>query len=380
MEKDLLKRYVKLTIGVIILICVASIIYYQLDFGSDSDLIELRVGHLLADQLHQPGWVVAEEMNYYSKEGFEVDHIEYSYGSIEMEHFAAGELDVAYVGAVPFLSARAAGVDIVAIASSNTEGSSLVVAEEIQNVQDLVGKTIGSPGIGSIQDYMLDKVMADYNVTFSVHRASVILLKEKFSMGEIDGYIAWEPHATRAVEENIRSAHLLFTSMNILEGHQCCVVAVRGDWIREKPHMVEKIVKIHNRAMKWVIENPQIVQELIANYSGLPQDLVQAAYPIVQYPYPPLVDVYSCKVMLQGQIDAGKIKSEDVLDIDEFIMEAINNSFVEKFKDENISMISFDSNFDINGLKFISRYAKIIYRFSMNNDLRESNRYEVLYL
>ncbi len=360
--------------GLIIVLLVLGLYYslYVLDVSPESN--KLRVGHLLADQLHQPGWVIAEEMNYFAEEGFDVVHSEYPYGSIEMEHFAAGELDVAYVGAIPFLSARAAGVDIVAIASSNTEGSSLVVAQEIQNVQDLTGKTIGSPGIGSIQDYMLDKMMADFNVEFSVHRASVTLLKEKFSMGEIDGYIAWEPHATRAVLENIRKAHVLFASDEILKGHQCCVVAVRGDWVREKPDVIEKIVKIHTKSMKWVLEHSEEAQNLIASYSGLSIDLIEAAYPIVQYPYPPFVDVESCKVMLQGQIDAGKIKGEDVPNIDEFLMNAIDNSFVEMFENENTTLISLGSMFNISGSVLKLEWLNLIQDFSMHKNIREPDQ------
>jgi len=335
---------------VIIMVAVASTgAYCWLSRTSEKPpgLMTLRVGHLLADQLHQPGWVVAKEKNYFADEGFEVVHREYSYGSVEMEHFAAGELDVAYVGAVPFLSARAAGVDVIAVASSNTEGSSLVVAEEIQNVTDLDGKIIGSPGIGSIQDYMLDKVKADNNIQFSVDRAAVTLLIEKFSTGEIAGYIAWEPHATRAVIQGIRGAHTLLNSSDILPGHQCCVVAVRGDWVREAPYIVRRIIRWHMKAMKWVLENPEDAEDLIANYSGLPIDLVKAAHPIVKHPYPPLVDMPSCKIMLEGQIASGKIKSENVPNIDEFLSEAINNSFVEDMSEELRPLMSLGSYHEI---------------------------------
>ncbi len=340
---------------VIIVVAVASTgTYYWLSRAPEKPpgLMTLRVGHLLADQLHQPGWAVAKEKNYFANEGFEVVHREYQYGSVEMEYFAAGELDVAYVGAVPFLTARAAEVDVIAVASSNTEGSSLVVAEEIQNVTDLDGKTIGSPGIGSIQDYMLDRVMATYNVTFSVHRASVILLKEKLSTGEIDGYIAWEPHATRAVVgvERVPGAHTLLTSHDILEGHQCCVVAVRGDWVREAPYIVRRIIRWHMKAMRWVLEHPVDAENLIADYSASSIELVQTAHPIVKHPYPPLVHVPSCKIMLEGQIEAGKIKSEDVPDIEEFLSEAIDNSFVEDLNEELKPPTSLGSYYEIWGL------------------------------
>jgi NitT/TauT family transport system substrate-binding protein len=338
---------------VIIVVAVASTgAYYWFSRAPEKPFkpMALRVGHLLADQLHQPGWVVAKEENYFADEGFEVVHKEYPYGSVEMEHFAAGELDVAYVGAVPFLTARAAGVDVIAVASSNTEGSSLVVAEEIQNVTDLDGKTIGSPGIGSIQDYMLDKVMADNNIEFSVHRAAVTLLLEKFSTGEIDGYIAWEPHATRAVVEKIRGAHTLLTSHDILEGHQCCVVAVRGDWVREAPYIVRRIIRWHMKAMRWVLENSSEAEDLIASYSGLSIELVQTAHPIVKHPYPTLVHANSCRIMLEGQIEAGKIKSEDVPDIEEFLSEAIDNSFVEDLDKELKPPNSLGSYYEIWGL------------------------------
>ena len=108
-------------------------------------LAPLRVGHLVVDELHQPGWCVAEERGFIKAEGFRAIHSEYIHGPQEMEHFGAGELDVAYVGAAPFPVARASGVGIVAVTSSNTEGSSLVVANDIHNISDLQGMKIGSP-------------------------------------------------------------------------------------------------------------------------------------------------------------------------------------------------------------------------------------------
>jgi len=46
------------------------------------------------------------------------------------------------------------------------------------------------------------------------------------------------------------------------------------------------------------------------------------------------VHIDSCRIMLDGQIAAGKIKSDDVPDIEEFLSEAIDNSFVEELDEE----------------------------------------------
>ena len=322
---------------IVLVVAVASVGIYYWFFRAPEKPLEpmtLRVGHLLADELHQPGWCVAEEIGYMEDEGFEAVHSEYIHGPDEMTHFAAGELDVAYVGAAPFLSARAGEIDIIAVASSNTEGSSIVVAEEITSVTDLNGKTVGSPGLGTIQDYMLTRVEEQYGIEFDHFVATVTLLIQHFEAGDIVGYIAWEPHATEAVVEGIRGAHILLTSHDILPGHQCCVLAVRGDWIREAPHIVRRIVRWHMKAHKWVLDHPDDAEGIMADYSGLPTDLIKAAHPIVKHPYPPYVDLPSCKIMAEGLIETGKIKSEIIPNVDEFVNESINNSFVEELDEE----------------------------------------------
>ena len=295
-----------------------------------AEVVELRVGHLLADELHQPGWCVAEELGYIEEEGFKAVHFEYAHGPEEMLHFAAGELDVAYVGAVPFLRARAKGVDIVAVASSNTEGSALVVSAEIKSVKDLDGKRIGTPGIGTIQNYMLNVVEEKWGVKLERRHYKVTELIKLFEKGEIDGYIAWEPHASRAVYMGIRGAHILLTSRDLLPGHQCCVVAVRGDWIRERPDLVLRIVRWHVKAMKWVNEHPEEAEKVIARYSGLDIELIKMAHRIVKHPYPPYLHLESMKIMLRGLIEAGDLTPEEVGDLDEFLREAVDQSFIEQ--------------------------------------------------
>ncbi len=104
--------------------------------------------------------------------------------------------------------------------------------------------------------------------------------------------------------------------------------------MREAPHIARRIVRWHMKAQKWVLEHPDEAEEIIANYSGLSIDLVKEAHPVVEHPYPPYVDLPSCKIMTEGLIAAGKIKEDNVPSIDEFIDKSINNSFVEELDQE----------------------------------------------
>jgi len=107
----------------------------------------VRLGYLLGD-IHQLAVPVAMENGYFAQEGLNVSLIgPFVAGPALMKAFAAGELDVGYVGTPPALTHAAKGVDIQILASVNSEGSALIVRKGIGKVEDLRGKSvhIGGP-------------------------------------------------------------------------------------------------------------------------------------------------------------------------------------------------------------------------------------------
>lgn len=79
-------------------------------------------------------------------------------GGAVMTQFAAGNVDVGYLGAPPALLQHLnAGVDITIISQANSEGSGLVVkaGSGITSVKDLINRTVATPGESSIQFLLL---------------------------------------------------------------------------------------------------------------------------------------------------------------------------------------------------------------------------------
>ena len=75
-----------------------------------------------------------------------------------MDNFAAGYVDIGYLGAPPALIKHIkVGVDVVIVAQANIEGSGLVVkvGSDINGLEDLVNKTVATPGETSIQHLLL---------------------------------------------------------------------------------------------------------------------------------------------------------------------------------------------------------------------------------
>lgn len=127
----------------------------------------IRLGYLMGD-LHQLAKVVAENKSVlggtkslFEKYGLKVANATgapFANGGTEMVAFAAGNVDMGYLGAPPALLQHLnAGVDTTVIAQANSEGSGLVVkaGSGIHELKDLVNKTVATPGESSIQFLLL---------------------------------------------------------------------------------------------------------------------------------------------------------------------------------------------------------------------------------
>jgi len=80
----------------------------------------------------------------------------YANGGFVMDAFAAGVIDVGYLGAPPaILKMLTVGTDITVAALANSEGSAILAVEGIDSFDELENKTVATPGPSSIQHLLL---------------------------------------------------------------------------------------------------------------------------------------------------------------------------------------------------------------------------------
>lgn len=136
----------------------------------DSTLGTVRLGFLQGD-LHQFARVVASNVtmwdgtayqgkNLFTQWGVEISSpAPYANGAFLMQGFDTWVIDMGYLGSPPailkHLNVNTANSNIRIVAQVNVEGSAIIVNNNIQSIDDLDGKTIGTPGPGSIQHLML---------------------------------------------------------------------------------------------------------------------------------------------------------------------------------------------------------------------------------
>ncbi len=132
----------------------------------------VRIGYLSAD-LHQLAIYIALKEGYYKEVGLvEGENLivkpPYVNGVAVMEAFKNKEIDAAYLGGAPATLKRINDMtDIHVVAGVNNEGSAIVVRadSDINTTSDLEGKTIATPGVGTVQDFIVRQVASNEGLT-----------------------------------------------------------------------------------------------------------------------------------------------------------------------------------------------------------------------
>lgn len=237
---------------------------------------EVRVGyqpstHHIAEFISmQKGWFAEETgVNFTDKE--------FVGGASEMQAMMAGELDMAYVGAVPAINAIEKGLKAKIVASANNEGSALVMSKEFNYTgpKDLIGKKIATLQPPSIQDtvfriWLLDSGIKPEDVDMKYMSGAEMLTS--LSSGAIDGFIWAEPGPTQA---EMKGVGKIVVNSSEMWMHPCCVVLVSDKMIDENPEMVRKIVKTHVEAMDYIKTNETDTINISANKLKLSEDVLK---------------------------------------------------------------------------------------------------------
>jgi NitT/TauT family transport system substrate-binding protein len=286
----------------------------------------IRIGYLQSD-IHQLACWVALEKGLYRKNGVDVEVAGiFKAGPEEMSAFAAGALDVGYVGEAPATTAVAnKAAEATVLAQVNTEGSAIVVGKDApeNHMRDLAGKRVAIPGHSTVQDFLLKKALIKFNV--DQKSVNIIVLKPPemigaLKTGQIDAFIAWEPYPAKA--QTMGVGRILLTSHEIWKDHPCCVLVANNRFLSERPQDARAMVRAHVEATDFIKEFPDEAVRIGVKYTGMDEPTVRLAMKNVNYTYLPSVD--------------GEREYVDFLSRLKYITLPDPGAFVEKFINQKI--------------------------------------------
>ncbi len=266
----------------------------------------VRMAVLQSDIHHLAFWV-AMEKGFFTQNGVNVELAGiFRAGPEIMTAFAAGELDMAYVGEAPATTAVAnKAADVIVVAQVNTEGSALVMVKnnpDIKILTDLKGKTVAVPGHSTVQDFLLRKALK--NQGMDLKSVNIIVVKppdmiNALATGQIDAFIAWEPHPSKAATMGV--GQNLATSGTMWPEHPCCVLVADKGFLAGQGEKVRSVVAAHAQATEYIHHHPEEAVAIGVTSTGMDEATVRRSLENVNF---------TCELNVEGEKEYVRFLSE----------------------------------------------------------------------
>ncbi|MDI6718190.1 MAG: ABC transporter substrate-binding protein [Methanomicrobiales archaeon] len=273
-------RRILLALGVLIIAAAMTLMAGCITTPASS-VKEIRIGY--QPSTHQMAHITAMEKGWWKEDlsrfGVEtVTDYQFPSGPPEMTAMQAGQIDVAYTGSAPLLTAISTGLDAKIVAAVQMQGSDLVLRNEIpySSPADLRGLSIGTFPPGSIQDTILRNWLKENGLEpdrdVSIKAMAPGDAVTAIAAGQIDGVFL--PHPSPSVIAAEGKGRTVVRSGEMDPNHACCVLAVSGNLIREHPEIVEQLVRTHIRATQYNAEHPEEAAAIYAAKTDAKYDQV----------------------------------------------------------------------------------------------------------
>jgi NitT/TauT family transport system substrate-binding protein len=214
---------------------------------------------------------IAQDMGWYEEEGLELTTYEsYVTGMALAAALGRDEVGVAYICLIPAINVYAnAGVPIKIVAGTHKYGYGLVVnPDKIQTVFDLEDPDIriGCVREGGAVDVLLHKTIDKYGldenkVIANIQRMNPPKIVLSIGLGQLDAAFLPEQWATMAEDYGFE---MLLMSQDIWPDMQGSVLVVKQDLLDNQPDVVERLVRVSQRATDWANEYPEEAAEVMA--------------------------------------------------------------------------------------------------------------------
>ncbi|MDD2957638.1 MAG: ABC transporter substrate-binding protein [Lachnospiraceae bacterium] len=257
----------------------------------------IQVGTLLSLGTATP--LAAEQLNYFSDAGLNVEVREFADGAAIMEAFAAGELDMALVGIAPAATWYNRGAKLQVVAGANGGGHVVMTREDtgINTVEDLAGKLVAEPSIATVTDAMLrSKILApagidpNMDVTLISGMKPADMATALMATKEVEAMITWEPYASLALQDydDIKIVYDAAPEIQKETGSEHFypgnVLIASTDFIEESPDLLESYLAVHKQTIEY-LNTDEGANALLAGLLELDESVVESARERTDFQY-----------------------------------------------------------------------------------------------
>ncbi|WP_111767605.1 ABC transporter substrate-binding protein [Nakamurella deserti] len=227
-------------------------------------------------------------------------------GPAEIEALTGGAIDAGFIGPNPAINsyAKSSGDSLRIVAGATANGAALVVAPDINTVEDLRGKTIATPQLGGTQDVALRKYLLDNNLLVDTTGGDDVSIASQdnattldlFKNGDVQGGWLPEPWASRLIVE--AGAKELVNEKTLWDDGQfpTTLLIVSRTFLEQYPGTVAKLLQGHLAELDKIEADPADAQtrlnDALAEVAGKPlaDGVISRAFAEITPTYDPLAN------------------------------------------------------------------------------------------
>lgn len=221
---------------------------------------------------------IAVARGFFTDEGLDPEITQLNGGTATAQALLAEQVDFSLNSIDHAFKAAVQGKDNLRmiVLLNQSPGMVLVVdsrlREKVKNISDLKGMTLGVTSKGSATHMVLASLLSKSGVNpdnVNIINAGSATFPPALENGQIAGGIALEPFASFLVEQG---KAFILADLNTLKDterffggpYNQAGVMTRQDMIERRPDLVQKIVNIHVRALKWIqTHTPQEIADVL---------------------------------------------------------------------------------------------------------------------
>ena len=315
----------------------------------------------------------AYENGLFKEEGLEPELVKCSWANYK-DNLALGAYDITHHLVMYFLKPIEQGLDVRFLGGVHT-GCLRVqtgVNSPVQKIQDLKGKRIGVPGMGTPPFVFANRVLGTHGVdagkdiTWKVYPAGELGLALK--KGEVDAVADAEPIGTLLIAQGIaRNIEGMDEATDLPYANEyCCEIIANGKWIDANPDTAARATRAILRGTKWVQENPKAAAQMAVDKKYLASTVELNTVALSRLKYIPSVKIAAetlftaAKEMREAKMLSPTTDTDALAKRAFHHLEGVTDEWIKSVKVEKIPGGQADPNQDIR------LYAELILRDGMD--------------
>lgn len=262
-----MKKWLYIAVALIVLLPVA---FYIAGPKKEKQASKIRIGYN-TESLTNASVIIAYEKKYFEKYGLSTEMVSLKGGKEVRQALAAGQVDIGLGGFTNFMTAMAAGAPMKFIAASASSPSYVFVrpGENVNNFQDLYGKTICS-GAAGISDIIFRIVMEKEGI--NIENMNFVDIEREFQVAAL-----MEKKAMDAVVVSDQDTEMLLKAGAIVlpewedKGYAKFAeprnsIVVNTDYLANNEKIVENFLDACADAHRLIANNPDEAAQLLADH------------------------------------------------------------------------------------------------------------------